>query len=271
MSLGGYGADFFGELLGGGGPINVQRAVAMAGQVVRVAFNEEPLNKSGAGLSDALNPANYSLSVVTGQAKAPVPTTIIDVVQGPGRGLGSSDWGVDVAVDRAMAVAVVYQVSVSNIVSAMGGALGTPATANFMGISVPRLQVLPRKKPIWWDFSNPVAKGSLVVDDSGDIAVETDRVQNFKKRVFRRFFTTPNAFAFLKKGYGVGIALMEVASGAEIAAYRKSAIQQIQQEPETQSANVQITVTGNGIATVNWSAVLKTGETASGSFPVNAA
>ena len=270
--LGGYGSEFFGEILGGGGPISVQRAVCMAGQVVRVAFNVEPLNKSAAGLQDALNPANYTFGVVTGQAKTPVPTAVLALVLGPARGLGPSDVGIDIGVDQPLAAAVVYKVTVSGIISAQGGSLGSPTSANFNGIIVPTLAVLPKKKPIWYDLLGRIVTGALVVDNSGDLAVGTDKIENLKKRVTRRLLTTPNAYAFLKN-YGAGVALMETASYAEIARVRKTAILQIQLEPEVAKASVKITTGGtvNGVVTISWSASLKTGETVADTFQTNAA
>jgi hypothetical protein len=270
--LGGYGSEFFGELLGSGGPINVQRAVAMAGQVVRVAFNVEPLNKSAAGLQDALNPANYAFGVVAGTAKVPSPTVAIGLVLGPGRGLGSTDVGIDMGVDTPLAAAVLYKVTVSGIISAMGGDIGTPASANFAGLVVPTLAVLPKKKPVWYDLLGQVVTGALAVDSGGDIAVGTDKIANLRKRVTRRLLTQPNAYAFLKN-YGAGIALMETASLAEVANYRKTSVTQIQLEPEVASAQVQISISGstNGVVTIDWSASLKTGEAVSGQVTTNAA
>lgn len=68
---GGYGHEAYGDPMSGGGPLHVVRARAVKSHVVRVAFNEEPLHRSFSGRFDALNPANYAISLVSGQVVDP--------------------------------------------------------------------------------------------------------------------------------------------------------------------------------------------------------
>lgn len=85
---GGYGQEAFGDPFGAGGPLHVVRARAVAGQVVRVTFNEEPVAISPAGLFDAFNPTNYQFSIVSGQATAPQSVGVDEaLIRGPVAGI----------------------------------------------------------------------------------------------------------------------------------------------------------------------------------------
>lgn len=87
-TLGGAGAEAAGDPMGAGGPLHVLRALAVAGQVVRVTFDEMPLAQSAAGVNDALNPANYSFLVTQGSGTAPQAIGVDpNAIVGPARGV----------------------------------------------------------------------------------------------------------------------------------------------------------------------------------------
>jgi len=80
----GAGAEAAGDPIGGGGPLHVLRARAVAGQICRVVFNEAPRAYSAAGVNDALNPANYAFAIVAGIGTAPTPMAVDpNLVVGP--------------------------------------------------------------------------------------------------------------------------------------------------------------------------------------------
>lgn len=252
---GGFGRHGFGGFgFGAGGPIAVVRAVAIAGQVVRVVFNEEPVHSSAAGLLDGLNPSNYIFSVPGANATAPAPVGVgPTLVVGPaylvGNGGASSERALDVHTDRQLIVGVQYNVRVRNLQSAIGGLLGSPDNANFMGVTSLAETRLPQRSQDLVDIANPPATGHWVIDDSGDTAPE-DPDAGTKKRVLRRVFTPKNAYRFLRN-YGSGLAQLKApGSLAELAARRVDALQQIRLEPDVAAADLSISVQPGGLTRV---------------------
>lgn len=234
--FGGFGFESFGDPLGLGGPLSVLRARAMEGQTVRIAFTEEPIHQSAAGPNDALNPANYVITILAGAGTQPLPVGVkTTMVVGPVAGVGASpEVGFDVQTDRPLASALVYRITARNINSNVGGSLGAPYYADFRGIvDVPRTATV-QIGLVDLDI-NPVS-GAYVVDSSGDLALAT-AFPSFKKRIFRRLQTAKNAFAWLP-GYGIDVNLKAPMGSARLLALKADIQQQIEQEPETGSASV---------------------------------
>lgn len=254
---GGFGGFGFGpSVFGLGGPISVVRALAVAGQVVRVVFDEEPLHRSPAGASDALNPGNYVFTVPGGNATAPVAVGIdVNPIEGPARGVGNGsdpsvadERGVDVHVDRQLVVGVDYLVTVQNIQSMAGGTLGAPTSATFGGVTLLEETKLPSRIQDLVDFANPPFTGGYIVDDSGDIAPEDPDV-GLRKRIYRRMTTRKGAFRWLPN-YGSTIDLKELGTVANIAAAQTDLTQQVKQEPDVVSASVRISVQASGLTLI---------------------
>lgn len=255
---GGYGRDSFGAIrMGAGGPLSVVRAVAVAGQVVRVVFNEEPVHVSAAGAADALNPANYWLEVPAGNATAPVPVGVDpDMVIGPtyavGNGGSANERGFDVAVDRQLVVGVTYKISVRNLQSLAGGTLGTPFAATFPGVTKLQETLLPQRNQDLVDFANPPAIGHWIFDASEDISPEAPDAGT-RKRIWRRGFTKKNSYVHLP-GYGSAIDHKGVAGPAKMATFRADYQNQIQQEPDVAAASVTANIQASGVAIIQVSA-----------------
>ncbi len=254
---GGFGRQGFGlRAFGAGGPLTVVRAGAIASHVLRVVFNVEPLHRSPAGRNDALNPANYLLSVPGNNAVSPIAMGVDrDPIIGPtylvgnGTGPGAADErGLDVHVDRALVVGVIYNVRANNIVAAVGGTLGTPDNANFGGVTKVAETKLPQRNQDLVDIANPPGAGHWFIDDSGDLALESPE-QGTRKRILRRLSTKKNAFKTLP-GYGLAVSLKELASVAKLTELRIDAIRQISQEPDVAQATVNISQTANGVTTI---------------------
>lgn len=252
FGFGGFGPGAFGL----GGPILVLRALAVAGQVVRVVFDEEPLHRSPAGSSDALNASNYTFSVPGGNATAPTPVGIdTDLIVGPARGVGNGsgagvadERGVDVHVDRQLVVGVQYVVTVRNVRAAAGGILGSPNSAQFEGVTLLQATQLPARNQDLIDYANPPATGHYVIDDSGDVAPD-DPEAGLRKRVYRRMTTHQNAFRWLK-GYGAAIDLKDIGDVSKLSAFQTSAAQQIKLEPDVAAASVSATIQASGLTIV---------------------
>lgn len=251
---GGFGRGLLGAgLMGAGGPLTVIRAVAVAGQVVRVVFNEEPLHASAAGAMDALNPANYVFAVPAGNATAPVPVGVDpDLVIGPtyavGNGGSTDERGLDVSVDRQLVVGITYQVTVRNLQSAAGGALGSPSSASFPGVTKLQETLLPQRNQDLVDFANPPTLGHWIFDSTEDIAPESPD-DGTRKRVYRRGFTKKNSYVHLP-GYGAALDHKGVASPAKMATFAADYQAQIKQEPDVADASVQASIQPSGIAMI---------------------
>lgn len=241
---------------GGGGPINVVRALAVSGRTVRVVFAEAPVFRSPGGPYDAMNPSLFFFSVDAGTATSPLATAVGSaLVAGPARGVGNGgaaeERGVDVGVDRGLIAGITYRVAVRDVQSAFGGILGSSYSQPFSGV-VP-LQEKPktiRGRPTTnIDYGNDPFLGSWRADDSGDIAPQ-DAASGFRKRVLRRLMTFKDSFAFLK-GYGVTVKLKELEGLAEIAALKVDVERQILLEPETAAVSVDVSLLATNVLIVS--------------------
>lgn len=266
---GGFGAEAYGDPFGSGGPISVVRALAVAGQVVRVVFTEDPQRWSPAGTRDALNVANYLFSVVDGVAEAPVPVGVDhDSLAWPAYGVGnggvpvydeggnflyiqSDERGVDVHVDRALVAGVRYRVTVKALVSAAGGDLGAPYSADLSGVTLIQETKRPERSQDLTDFWNREGRW---VFDGGDIAPEPPQSKvadvGIRKRALRRLGTQKAAFSWLPD-YGLSIPLKGLATTAKMSQLRDEARPQLLREPEARAVETKVSVTGGGLTTVD--------------------
>jgi hypothetical protein len=248
VSTGGFGRLGLGlRSFGAGGPLTVVRAVAVAGQVVRVVFNEEPLHRSPAGPADALNPSHYLFTVPAANATAPVPVGVDrDPIVGPVYGVGGgTEIGMDVHVDRQLVAGVTYNVRIQGIQAAAGGAIGSPDQADFGGVTQLVEVKLPSRNQDLIDLSTPPALGHYVIDDSGDIGVTTPD-ESTRQRVYRRQTTRKNAFRFLID-YGAGPDHKGVASPTGVASWRADMLRQIKEEPDVANAAASMTLSSTGV------------------------
>ena len=252
---GGFGGSGFGAFpLGVGGPLSVVRALAVAGQVVRVVFNQEPLHRSPAGLLDSLSPSNYIFSVPAGNATAPTPvgvsrTVVVGPAYGVGNGVGASaERGIDVAVDRQLIVGITYRVTVRDVQSMAGDALGSPDSADFLGVTRLEETRLPVRNQDLVDFACPPSIGHYLIDDSGDIAVDTPAAGTVC-RIFRRVTTKKDAFRFLR-GYGTGIDHKGVGSTASMSLVKNDGTAQVKLEPDVADAALAMTIQPTGLTLI---------------------
>lgn len=242
MAAGGFGRENFGDPLGGGGPISVARAQAVAGRVVRVVFTEAPTFRSAAGLSDAQNATNYAFSVDEGDATAPAAVAVDgSLIEGPavavGNGGAADERAADVHVDRALVLGITYRVTVSRVTAAIGGDLGAPTSAAFGGVAPLVVRQPGERTRDSLDVANGVL-GSWTAGPGGDL-LNQGGLDGYRKRILRRATTPLDSFSFLRRGYGTQVRLKEVASLAQLAALKVDLEAQIKREPET--ASVQVT------------------------------
>lgn len=257
---GGYGQEFYGDPFGAGGPLHVVRAIAVASHVVRVVFDEAPIWKSPSGVQDGRNPSNYVIRAVVGVVTDPAtgrPTSPLavgtgpDLLAPPGVGLlDAEERAVDVHADRPLVQEVKYEIEVRNVLSALGGELGAPISAQFFGIA-PRAEahVYQAVRSLGFlDIAEDPATGAWVIDDSGDLATH-DGIASLRKRIFRRATTLLNAFTFLS-GYGAGVSPKEIASVGEVQTLRNNLIAQCKEEPDVAAVSVSFALSGLGVLIV---------------------
>lgn len=251
---GGEGFEPWGDPYGVGGPLHVVRARAVESQTVRVVFDEPPRFLSRGATNDGKNPLNYQVAINNGEGTPPQVVGVKeDLQQFPAAGVLTVDErGVDVQVDRKLVAGVTYQVSVFNVISAVGGNLGFPTQANFGGISPLVAVDPPLRSREFFDFRwDPFAAtgGAYVFDDGGDIARHTG-LDNLRKRIIRRVTTPKNAFAHLP-GYGTTLVLKQPMSVSQLAPLKQDLIQQVLQEPEVREAEIHLNLQGGqGILTI---------------------
>lgn len=237
--------------------MHVVRAHAIKGQVVRLVFDEEPQHQGASGRYDALNPANYLLEVVTGQlytAQIGVPAFIMcvgvdeTIVTGPAVGVEAGDErGVDLHTDKPLMAAMRYRVTVVNVRSRLGGGIGAPYSAEFVGV-VARKNAAPTRTKPFIDIGNSTIRGSWAIDSGGDLETDQD-LENLRKRVLRRFMTPKGAFSWMPN-YGCGIQLKEAASVGQLQQLRADLLNQIKQEPEVEAADVSLNLQAVGVLSV---------------------
>lgn len=241
MATGGFGDELFGPgLFGGGGFLHVVRARSIKGQVVRVVFSEEPLAVSAAGVNDSLNPSNYTFSVVKGQAGQPLSVGVDpNPIPGPAASVQAGEFGIDVHVDRPLAVGITYRATATNIQAKAGGGQGSPYSGDFVGMVLTSSIVPPVRNTDNIDIKNDPFEGRFIPTSSGDLSNQGG-LASLRKRILRRLYTPTNSFSFLP-GYGLGLRLKEVASIGQLQALKIDATSQVKKEPEVVSATVSLT------------------------------
>ena len=242
---GGYGFEPWGDPYGIGGPLHVRRARAVESQVVRVVFDEPPLTRSASGTNDALNPLNYSVSIidgagtkpqVVGVSPVPIPAPAVAVYAFP-------ETGIDVHVDRPLVVGILYKITVVNVLAKAGGALSSEDNADFVGNFVLDKVNPPSRALQFSDFKFDLFSatgGAYVFSDTGDIAID-DGLENVRKRILRRIATPKGAFRHLPD-YGTTLRLKRPLATRELVPLKADVLQQVKQEPEVIDAQVLVTL-----------------------------
>lgn len=232
----GYGVEAFGDPYGAGGPLSVAHAMAIGGQTVRVAFNEEPAHFSAGSPVDALNPKNWLVGIVSGQATAPLVVGVKAAGPGPLAGARAGEWAIDLKLDRPLASGIRYRVVARKILSRAGLGLGFPYGAEFMGATAQvDARPLPRRTDMADLGTDPATGGWRF--EGGDVAVDGG-LDSYRKRVIRRATTPKGAYSFFGDDYGTLLALKRPLSLASVGPLKADLVEQIKREPETQAVSV---------------------------------
>lgn len=231
---------------------HVERAVARGGQVVRVVFSAEPKHKSASALDDGLNPANYAIAVVSGEAQVPHSVGVYQaLVTFPAFGLfAATEFALDVQLDRPVVVGLGYSVTANpGLVSALHLAIGAPFSAPFVGAAVPTRSRQERRQPTMVDFLTVPFMPGIVVDSSGDWACHSG-IDATRKRCLRRVLTQKNSFASLP-GYGLAIDVKAPMTTARLTGVRADIAQQVKQEPDVVQAQSAVEMNALGYLRVD--------------------
>ena len=238
------------------------RALSVGGQVVRVVFNAEPKHKSSAAFDDALNGANYQVTVIAGQGQPPQCVGVQPVVTFyPAFGVfNAGEVAVDVQTDRPLVVGLRYQIQVSAaLLAADTRHIQAPFVTEFQGESRPVVSLQQRGKMGLVDLSSDPISGGIIVSAEGDWAADNGDTVGTRKRCFRRVLTRKGGFAHLGKGYGLDYDIKVPATTNKLAGLRSDVQSQLGQEPDVDSVATQVSMDARGFLTIGFRAKTKQG------------
>lgn len=248
--IGAFGSGPFGSTpFGSGSALAVLSARQDSLNSVAVVFTTPPLAGDPGNVTDALNPANWTIAPLnppTSHPRFAQTCVLLDTAT------------VRVYFDGRLDPFVVYRITASpSIVAAGGGAISAAcAIYDVATMGWPRLP-LPEaaRDGALIDIANPFtetdspspggALGTFQRADTGDLANDAERT-NLRKRVFRRLTTAASGFFHLP-GYGVAPKLKSLAIADELRRTQSNALAQIKQEPDVLSATVEVSVPTPGI------------------------
>jgi hypothetical protein len=251
----------WGYFSGDGGVFSVAAARAVASNAVRVAFTQPPMMTGGVSPTDALNLANWTLSVVDGGEVISLLTS---------RPVAGAPLVVELVIAGRFD-AVDYLVAATNLVSTGGQLLAAPKSATFRGMGSARAAI-DETQPLV-DILNPQTQkainGSLVVGSNGDYRLESG-VQLLKKLIYRRLTTAQGAFYHLAGiSYGLGLRSKEFYTPSGLIVLKSNVEGQVRLEPEVGDVRATLTLSAKGALNLALQVKLRTtDQKISFSFPI---
>lgn len=197
---------------------------------VDVVFSWEPKHIDPNAPPDGINLGNYT---VVGPV-SPFPNRLLQAV------VYWDDDTLRIFFDGPLVAGETYAITIANV-EAIGGASITPDPTSFSFIAfaadsdpVP-LEQQPTEQ---WDIRNPqtardapegAALGTFVIDDDGDLGVETRR-QYLRKRIWRRL-TTQKGTIVIEPDYGIAYEAKGLQTPARLRRLQQDVEMQVRQEP----------------------------------------
>lgn len=293
----GWGAELYGAG-GWGGPVGsgiffLLSALAIAENVVQLAFNNVVYYSGLLDPPDASNASNYVIVAATntvgydGNPARPVNVVAITPVTSDLPNGAPSGSVLDVTTDRPMTpYPALYSIEVSGLFTADLSQALANTTLGYYGLYRELVSPSVDLPHPTRDFANPSSLSTAInlpnpqnpanlgvfSVSNGDYAFDQG-MASFKKRVYRRLITRPGGFLHLGKGYGVGVPQQgkKLARPSTIRALSATAEKQIGQEPETQACSVTGRASASGEA--RFTILVKTkggqGSKFSAAFPTN--
>ena len=267
MSFGAHWGLGWGHFTGAYGQFTVAAARAIASNIVRVVFTQEPIILSSIGANDAANLANWTL-VRDSNGRALTILAASAVSGGP------------LAVDITIAGAFVrsttsYTVTAANLESNALSVLVAPKSATFFGMGVQNARD-DLSKPLLdiqnTQVSETAVNGTLSVGSSGDYVLESG-LTLVKKLIFRRLTTAQGEFYHLAgTDYGLGLKSKEWYTPGNLIILQSRIEAQVRQETEVEDAQATVVLRENGVLLIRLQVkLLQTDQPFQLSFPVTAA
>jgi len=250
-----------GQQTGSGGSFHVARAISVGGQIIRVVFSSPPKAKSSGAPDDALNAANYQVSVTTGTGDTPQSiATFATVTLWPAFGLrAAGEASIDLQVDRPLIVGMSYTVTASHaLVAADGTPIGSPYGWTFSGSARPIRKRQQRRVIGLVDFASDPFTGGIAVDKSGDWGSQ-EGVPGTRKRIWRIALTPFGAFSFLSN-FGLKYDIKKPGTLSILGSLRTELKQQLLQQPDVKDASSSVTMDQRGFLTLTINAQTTTGQ-----------
>lgn len=240
---GGFGAGAFGaEPFGSGYTFAVDEARQVAMNAVDVSFVGTPAASDPATFWDALNPANWSLSV---RSPADAVLRLVQFVE------RRDAHTVRVFVDGPLSAPAVYRLTIATTVE---DELGRPVAVScrdldfhtFARFRPAPTASLPAEAPTdlmnpWQvrdaEFTDPPPLGTFQINDRGDLALEAGRAY-LRKRIFRRATTGIGEFFHLPQ-YGFAEPLKGKITPDLLRRMQARAQAQIAREPDVLAVRVE--------------------------------
>jgi hypothetical protein len=206
---------------------------------VDIVFSWEPKHIDPNDPADGINLANY---VVTGPV-SPFPSRLLQSVVYQG------DDTLRLFFDGQLVPGEIYGIQLANV-EAIGGSPLTPDPSSFtftaFGASTQPVP-LERQPAEQWDIRNPqtaadapqgAALGTFVIDDDGDLGVESRR-RYLRKRIFRRLLTKKGANV-LEPDYGLDYEAKGLQTPARLRRLQQDAETQLRREPNVTGVRVAV-------------------------------
>lgn len=262
----GYGAGPWGSMPWGSSFVpnmTLDRVQAIRENVARLTFSEPVFLTNILDPGDASERNRYTISPVSGTfGNDGVPTRPVSPVLAQ---YGTNQSEIDVTTDRPFSsYPAVYTVTTNGLFG-ISGALLSPVsnTQNFDAVyrKIPAVRpdvaiasrdIANPQSPrmvaeVGGDVNDPLVLGTILVDGTGDYAVDEGTV-NIRKRIIRRLVTRKGSFAHLPD-YGTSIldSVKQLARPGSAEALAAEAEAQIRLEPEVVGVSVQMVVVSPGI------------------------
>ena len=202
---------------------------------MRVQYNVDALDFSAFGGHDALNPALYDVSVLTGAA--PKPGILrVDRVAG-------STVAFDIFLDTLLLQGATYRLTVASVTSEAGDPLGFPTFLDVPG-NAQRVFTPVRARATGADLAIDMISGRVLLTDSGDYALFST-IASVRDRVTKRIIFGPGSL-YHAPTYGRGFRPKARAlNTARLANERNDLLQQLRLEDDLVEPDVSLTISGS--------------------------
>lgn len=252
MNNGNFGlGNFGGGAFGGMGTVEVVLVHPIARNAIRVTSSQPLRRDDFGGFDSAINAENWALITIdptiiaqNGDEVIPpgefVPTRFPSIVGGVALPDEIDPLTIELFTDVDMEKKVRYQLVALRIVGEDGEPLVGPDIFDFRGLGFKQQNRARQPLEPFRDLDtlDGAFPGAFTFEPTSDIAVHGG-VESLKKRIYRRIITNPGGFVHLP-AYGAGVRVKALATSGRLAQIATDLAVQIQEEPDVQTANVQV-------------------------------